>query len=69
MVVRNYQFAGSQVTFSLNAPRQVLVNTREFEGGELNLQVDGKPAGKVRVQQGGASFQLTAGEHSVAMAR
>jgi hypothetical protein len=69
VVVRNYQTDGSSITFSLNALRPVLVNTREFDGGELNLEVDGKPAGKVRVVRGGASFQLPAGKHDVALKR
>jgi hypothetical protein len=69
VVVRNYQVTASQLTFSLNAPRPVLVNMREFEGGELNLEFDGKAAGKVRVVHGCASFQLTAGEHTVAIER
>ena len=49
VVVRNYQIAPSQLTFSLNALRPVLVSTREFDGMELNLEVDSKAAGKVRV--------------------
>jgi hypothetical protein len=69
VVVRNYQISASQLTFSLKAGRPVVAVTREFEGGELNLQVDGNAAGKVRVQQAGASFQLTAGEHNVGLAR
>jgi hypothetical protein len=43
--------------------------TLEFEGGELNLGIDGKPVGKVHVQQGRASFQVPAGEHTVELAR
>jgi hypothetical protein len=69
VVVRNYQMAAAQLTFSLKAPRPVLVVAREFAGGELNLQIDGKAAGKVSVVHGSASFQLTAGEHSVVLAR
>jgi hypothetical protein len=53
----------------LKAERPVAVVTREFEDGELDLRIDGKPAGKVSVQQGRASFQLPAGEHTVELAR
>jgi len=69
VVVRNYQRSPSQLTFSLHASRPVVVVTLEFEGVELNLEVDGKPAGKVRVQQGRASFQVPAGEHTVELTR
>jgi hypothetical protein len=69
VVVRNYQASASQVAFGLKAARPVGVVTREFDGGELNLTIDGKPAGKVRVQQGRMSFQLPAGEHTVELAR
>jgi hypothetical protein len=69
VVVRNYQASASQVTFGLKAERPVGVVTREFDGGELNLAIDGKPAGKMRVQQGRMSFQLPAGEHTVELAR
>jgi len=69
VVVRNYQTSASQLTFSLKAQRPVVVVTLEFDGGELNLRIDGKPMGKVRVQQGRASFQLPAGEHTVELAR
>jgi hypothetical protein len=69
VVVRNYQTSAAQLTFSLKAERPVVVGTREFEDGALNLRIDGKPAGKVRVQQGGASFQLPAGEHTVELVK
>jgi hypothetical protein len=69
VVVRNYQTSAAQLTFSLKAERPVVVGTREFEDGALNLRIDGKPAGKVRVQQGRASFQLPVGEHTVELAR
>ncbi|MGA3325658.1 MAG: trehalase family glycosidase [Terriglobia bacterium] len=69
VVVRNYQPSASQLTFSLKAARPVVVVTLEFGGGELNLRIDGKPGGKVSVQQGRADFQLPGGEHTVELAR
>jgi hypothetical protein len=69
VVVRNYHTSASQLTFSLKATRPVTAATMEFENGELNLRIDGKPAGKVRVQQGRASFQLSAGEHAVELTK
>jgi hypothetical protein len=69
VVVRNYQTSPSQLTFNLHALRPVVAVTLEFEGGELNLGIDGKPVGKVHVQQGRASFQVPAGEHTVELAR
>ena len=69
VVVRHYQASASGLTFSLKAERPVAVVTREFDAGELNFGIDGKPAGKVRVQQSRASFHLPAGEHTVDLAR
>ena len=69
VVVRNYQTSASQLTFSLKAERPIVAVTREFEDGELDLRIDGKPAGKVSVQQGRASFELPAGEHTVELVR
>jgi hypothetical protein len=69
VVVRNYETSASKLTFSLKAGRSVVVVTLEFDGGELNLRIDGKPGGKMRVQQGRVSFPLPAGEHTVELAR
>ncbi|MGO8788651.1 MAG: MGH1-like glycoside hydrolase domain-containing protein [Terriglobia bacterium] len=69
VVVRNYQTSASQLTFSLKATRPVTAATMEFENGELNLRIDGKPAGKAHVQQGRASFQLSAGEHAIELTK
>ena len=69
VVVRNYRAAESRLSFSLNAPRPAAVVTEEFEGGTWHLQIDGKPAGNVRVQQGRASFEIPAGEHTIELAR
>jgi hypothetical protein len=69
VVVRNYRNSASQLTFSLKARRPVVADTLEFDGGDLNFSVDGKPAGKVHVQQGCASIQLPAGEHTVQLVR
>jgi hypothetical protein len=69
VVVRNYQVTPSKLTFSANAPRPMAAMTMEFSDGELNLAIDGKRVGKVSVQEGRASFQLAAGEHTVELAR
>jgi hypothetical protein len=69
VVARNYQASAAQLTFSLKAGRAVAATTFEFDGGDLDLRIDGKPAGKVHAQQGRASFQLPAGEHDVELAR
>ncbi len=69
VVVRNYERSISRLSFQLKGDRPVAVVTREFEEGVLNLTVDGKPTGKVQVQQGRASFPVAAGEHSVELAR
>ncbi len=69
VVVRNYQPSASGLTFDVRGDRPVAVVTREFTEGELNLTIDGKPVGKVQVQQGRASFPVAAGEHSIELAR
>jgi hypothetical protein len=69
VVVRSYQASATQLTFSFKATRPVAVVTREFAGGELSLKIDGKAAGNISVHEGGASFQLPAGEHSVEVAK
>jgi hypothetical protein len=69
VVVRDYQASASRLTFSLKAPRPVVVVTREFASGELNLKIDGKAGGNIGVQQGRASFQVPAGEHNVELAK
>jgi len=69
VVVRNYQASAAKLTFSLHAARAVAAVTREFEDGELNLAIDGKPVGKVRVEQGRASFQIPPGEHMAELAK
>ena len=69
VVVRNYQCSSSELKFSLKSERAVAVEVREFESREFNLKVDGKPAGIVQVQQGRASVQLPAGEHSVELTK
>jgi len=50
VVVRNYQVSGSQLTFSLKTERPVNVKTLEFDSGDLNLKVEGKSVGRVRVE-------------------
>jgi len=65
VVVRNYQLPSPQLRFDLKADRTVTVTVREFDRDELNLEIDGKSAGKVRTQQGGVSFPAPAGEHSI----
>jgi len=69
VVVRDYQASGSQVTFDIKAKRPVKVNTMEFAAGDLNLRVDGRPAGRVHVQEGRANLQVPAREHIVELAR
>jgi hypothetical protein len=69
VVVRNYRVTPSKLIFGANAPRPVAAVTMEFPDGELNLAIDGKPVGEVRVQQGRANFQLPAGEHTIELAK
>ncbi len=69
VVVRNYQVSESGLTFTLKSKRPVHVATQEFDTGELNLKIDGKPSGELHVQRGRATFDLPPGEHDVVLAR
>lgn len=69
VVVRKYQTSPAQMTFVVNCSRPADVTTREFDGGELKLEVDGKPQPSIRPQQGSATFRIPAGEHTVALKR
>jgi hypothetical protein len=69
VVVRNYQAADSRLTFRLKSTRPVNVSTLEFHAGDLDLKIDGKAAGRVRVQQGRTTLQLPPGEHTVELAK
>jgi len=69
VVVRNYEAWATRLTFNLKAQRPVAAVTREFDGGDLNLRIDGRRAGKLRVQQGRASFKIPAGGHNVELAK
>ncbi len=73
VVVRNYEASESRLTFTLKTKRPVHVSSLEFGSGVLNLKVDGKAAGVVRVQLetslGRASFDLPSGKHTVELAR
>ncbi len=65
VVARNYEATASHLSFTLKSECRVNVTTWEFQSGEINLRIDGKPAGKIRVQQGQASFEVPAGQHTV----
>lgn len=50
VVVRNYQASESRLAFDLKTKRAAHVTTLEFDSGELNVKIDGKPSGVLRVQ-------------------
>jgi hypothetical protein len=69
VVVRNYRASETKLAFSINAPRPVSAITQEFESGVLQLKIDGKASGDVRVEQGRGSFQISTGKHEVELVK
>jgi hypothetical protein len=69
VVVRHYQAGSSGVSFSVKSGKGVRITTAEFDSGELSPKIDNKPAGKLSVTRGAASFDVPAGEHTVELAR
>ena len=65
IVVRKYETTPSGVSFEIDAPKPVMVTSREIESGPLSLQVDGQFATVVTAEHGRATFQLASGQHRV----
>jgi len=65
VVVRDYALASSKLSFTIHAGKQTQVTTEEFASGSLLLSIDGKPLGRIAVENGKARFNVPAGEHRV----
>jgi len=65
VVVRNYIVSSAGLSMKVNSERDFHVTTSEFEQGLVSLTIDGKPATKIRVMDGTASFAIPAGQHAV----
>jgi hypothetical protein len=65
VVVRAYQVEPRRISFRIKGDRPSQIETREFDSGEFNLNLDGKPAGRVTMRQGRGEFAMPAGEHTV----
>ena len=65
VVVRDYQVDSSHLSFRVKSVRPIQLVTREFESGDFNLKIGGKPAGRVSVRQGLGKLSLPMGEHEV----
>jgi hypothetical protein len=69
VVVRQYRAGSSGVSFSVKSGKRVRITTAEFDNGPLFLKIDDRPAERLRVTRGAASFDVSAGEHTVELAR
>jgi Trehalase len=69
VVVRDYVFEPSRLSFRLDTTRNAGVTTSEFQSGILNLNVDGHPAGEIRVRDDRATFEVPTGKHTVTLTR
>ncbi len=61
VVVRQYQ----PQAFTIRSGAPVRVTTAEYDSGSFELKIDAKPEGTIAIRQGRASFELTAGDHTV----
>ncbi|MCL5671784.1 MAG: hypothetical protein M1423_10925, partial [Acidobacteria bacterium] len=65
VVVRDYAPTPSELSFTIHAGKRTQVTTEEFASGSLLLKIDGKPSGRIVVDNGKAGFSVPAGEHRV----
>jgi hypothetical protein len=65
VVVRHYELSPSELSFTMKSAAVVRVTTREFDSGSLSLAIDRKPAASLAIREGGAAFDVPAGEHTV----
>jgi hypothetical protein len=65
VVVRQYQFEPSRLSFTLNCEKGSRVTTAEFDSGELRVRIDGKSSGTVSVRDGRLMLDVPPGEHAV----
>lgn len=69
VVVREYQAEPSRLSFKLKSERPVHIAVHEFESGALQVNIDGKAAGRVEVRQGLGKLNVPAGEHTVELSQ
>jgi len=69
VVVRQYQFESSRLSFTLNCEKGSRVTTAEFDSGELRVRIDGKSSGTVSTRDGRLMLDVLPGEHAVELLR
>jgi len=69
VVVRQYQVGSSRLSFSIKSEKGTRITTAEFDGGDFSLSIDAKPAGRVSVSQGRATFNVPVGELTIELSR
>jgi hypothetical protein len=67
VVVRRYEATPTRLSFTLHGAKSARVTTYELGSGTPTLEIDGKSAGRVTIQQGAASFNVPSGEHRIVL--
>lgn len=65
IVVRDYKKTPESLSFTINTNEPLHVTTMEFSSGMLDVQIDGKSEGKVKVRNQSSSFTVPVGNHDV----
>ncbi|HXX24758.1 MAG TPA: trehalase family glycosidase [Terriglobia bacterium] len=68
VVVRQYQAGPQALSFLIKSERGARITTSEFDAGDFYLRIDRRPARKISLLQGSATFDVPAGEHTVELA-
>ena len=69
VVIRQYQFESSRLSFTLNSEQGSKVTTEEFDSGELSVRIDRKSSVTISVREGRLKFDVPPGEHAVELLR
>ena len=69
VVVREYQVEPARLTFRIKGENPSRIATREFESGQFDLNLDGKPTGKITIRNGVGDLDVPAGDHIVQLSR
>ena len=67
--MREYQAEAAHLAFSIKSEKASHIATREFDSGQVNLNLDGKPGGKIAIRNGVGEFDVPAGVHMVQVGR
>lgn len=69
VVVRKYEALPEKLSFAIRSEKPVRITSAEFGSGELELKIDGKAAGKLKVQASRVGIDLPTGEHEIELVK